>query len=65
MVEILVQVIDCDCVDLLFVGSRKLRNLGSDLGEAYKGFRKAMHSDTSQESASSNPSPSPLETKDK
>jgi sec-independent protein translocase protein TatA len=28
---------------LLLFGTNRLRNLGSDLGEAIKGFRNAMH----------------------
>ena len=30
---------------LLLFGTKKLRNIGSDLGGAIKGFRKAMSSD--------------------
>ena len=32
-------------VVLLVFGTRKLRNLGSDLGGAVKGFKQAMHED--------------------
>ena len=31
---------------LLFFGSKRLRNLGSDLGNAFKGFRKAIKEET-------------------
>lgn len=48
---------------LLLFGTRKLKNLGSDLGSAIKGFRKAMGGndepdnieDQRQESLSANP----------
>ena len=30
---------------LLLFGTRKLRNIGSDLGSAIKGFKKSMHQD--------------------
>lgn len=59
------QLIVIALIVLLLFGSRKLRNLGSDLGEAYKGFRKAMHGDSNQESTSSHTSASPLDNKDK
>ena len=36
-------------VTLVF-GTKKLKNLGSDLGETIKGFRKAMSEDESQSS---------------
>lgn len=34
---------------LLLFGSRKLKTLGSDLGDAIKGFRKAMRNDETPE----------------
>ncbi len=30
-------------VALLLFGTKRLRNIGSDLGEAVRGFKKAMH----------------------
>lgn len=40
---------------LLVFGGKRLRNLGSDLGNALRGFRKAMHEeDATESSASSN-----------
>ncbi|WP_454835057.1 twin-arginine translocase TatA/TatE family subunit [Pseudomonas lini] len=36
-------------VTLVF-GTKKLKNLGSDLGETIKGFRKAMNEEESQSS---------------
>ncbi len=33
---------------LLLFGSRRLRHLGSDLGEAFKGFRKALHQESAE-----------------
>lgn len=40
---------------LLLFGSKRLRNLGGDLGNAFKGFRKAMKedADASSDSAAS------------
>ena len=32
-------------VVVLVFGTKKLKNLGSDVGESIKGFRKAMHDD--------------------
>ncbi|WKE67525.1 twin-arginine translocase TatA/TatE family subunit [Gallaecimonas kandeliae] len=32
-------------VVLVLFGTKKLRNIGSDLGSAVKGFKKAMHED--------------------
>lgn len=34
---------------LLLFGTKKLRNLGSDLGESVKGFKKAMSDDKPQD----------------
>ncbi|WP_159566496.1 Sec-independent protein translocase subunit TatA [Budvicia diplopodorum] len=36
---------------VLLFGTNKLRSLGSDLGAAIKGFKKAMDSDTSSSDA--------------
>lgn len=41
------QLIIIALIVLLLFGSRKLRHLGADLGEAYRGFRKALNSDPS------------------
>ena len=35
-------------VVVLLFGTKKLRNLGSDLGSALKGFKKAMNDDESE-----------------
>lgn len=43
-------------VVVLVFGTKKLKNLGSDLGESIKGFRKAMSEDESPKSA---PAPTP------
>ena len=32
-------------ISVLLYGTKKLRNLGSDLGESVKGFKKAMNDD--------------------
>lgn len=45
---------------LLLFGTKRLRNLGSDLGNALKGFRNAMSSGESEEKAD----PQQLEQKD-
>lgn len=37
---------------LLVFGSKRLRNLGPDLGSAYKGFRSAMKDDEAEEGQS-------------
>ncbi|WP_301098707.1 Sec-independent protein translocase subunit TatA [Otariodibacter sp.] len=36
---------------LLLFGTKKLRNLGSDLGESVKGFKKAMSDDDKSKDA--------------
>lgn len=36
-------------VALLVFGTKKLRNIGSDLGGAVKGFKKAMNNDPEEE----------------
>jgi sec-independent protein translocase protein TatA len=38
---------------LLLFGTKKLRNLGSDLGSAVKGFKKAVGDDASDEKTES------------
>jgi sec-independent protein translocase protein TatA len=38
-------------IALLIFGGKKLRSLGSDLGSAVKGFKKAMNEGESEESA--------------
>ncbi|EPC01719.1 preprotein translocase subunit TatA [Litchfieldella anticariensis FP35 = DSM 16096] len=35
---------------ILIFGTKKLRNVGGDLGGAVKGFKKAMHEDGKEES---------------
>lgn len=35
-------------VVILLFGTKKLRNLGSDLGSALKGFKKAMNDDDTE-----------------
>lgn len=37
-------------IAILVFGTKRLRNVGSDLGEAIKNFRKAMKDDSSNES---------------
>jgi sec-independent protein translocase protein TatA len=36
---------------LLVFGTKKLKNLGSDLGEAVKGFKKGMNDDSASDEA--------------
>jgi len=36
-------------VILILFGGKKLRNMGSDLGESLKGFKKAIKDDSSEE----------------
>lgn len=38
---------------VLLFGTKKLRNLGGDLGSAVKGFKKAMNDDEQKEAAES------------
>jgi sec-independent protein translocase protein TatA len=38
---------------VLLFGTKKLRNIGGDLGEAVKGFKKGMDLDTSAETKAS------------
>ena len=47
---------------LLLFGTKRLRNIGSDLGDAVKGFRKAIGGD--DEAKDTEPKPAELEKKD-
>ncbi|WP_409567121.1 twin-arginine translocase TatA/TatE family subunit [Pseudomonas sp.] len=38
-------------VVVLVFGTKKLKNLGGDLGESIKGFRKAMHDEPAEPGA--------------
>ncbi|MGI9252072.1 MAG: twin-arginine translocase TatA/TatE family subunit [Pseudohongiellaceae bacterium] len=40
---------------IMIFGTRKLRNMGSDLGSALKGFRSAMRDDESADDAEDEP----------
>ncbi|MGU9978100.1 MAG: twin-arginine translocase TatA/TatE family subunit [Candidatus Oxydemutatoraceae bacterium WSBS_2016_MAG_OTU14] len=42
------QIIVILAVVLLLFGSKKIRNLGSDLGAAIKGFKKSVSDDSTQ-----------------
>ncbi len=42
---------------LLLFGTKKLRNLGSDLGSAIKGFKKSMNQDEEKETAATKRNP--------
>jgi sec-independent protein translocase protein TatA len=42
-------------VVILIFGTKKLKNLGTDVGESIKGFRKAMHDDDKPEEPSVTP----------
>jgi len=44
-------------VVILVFGTKKLKNLGSDLGETIKGFRKAMNTEEDAEKAEPQPAP--------
>jgi len=44
-------------VVILVFGTKKLKNLGSDLGETIKGFRKAMNTEEDAEKAEPQPTP--------
>ena len=39
---------------IMLFGTKRLRNLGSDLGSAIKGFRKSMQSDEANENLEQN-----------
>ena len=49
---------------LLLFGTKKLRNLGSDLGGAVKGFKGAMKEGASEEDADDKAEPGKLESAD-
>ncbi|QLF93359.1 twin-arginine translocase TatA/TatE family subunit [Pseudomonas sp. ABC1] len=44
-------------VVVLVFGTKKLKNLGSDLGESIKGFRKAMNTDEGADNATAQAAP--------
>ena len=44
-------------VVVLVFGTKKLKNLGTDVGESIKGFRKAMNDDEKPADAGANPVP--------
>ena len=44
-------------VVILVFGTKRLKNLGSDLGETIKGFRKAMNSDDDKPAEPQQPTP--------
>ncbi|HQU15736.1 MAG: hypothetical protein B7Z66_12810 [Chromatiales bacterium 21-64-14] len=46
---------------LVLFGAKRLRNIGSDLGSAIRGFRKSMHDGTEAEPESTDETPSPKE----
>ncbi|MFA7268215.1 MAG: Sec-independent protein translocase subunit TatA [Sterolibacterium sp.] len=43
---------------MLVFGTKKLRNIGSDLGGAVKGFKEGMREGTSEKTAGTEPPPS-------
>ncbi|MBO3277816.1 Sec-independent protein translocase protein TatA [compost metagenome] len=45
-------------VVVLVFGTKRLKNLGSDVGEAIKGFRKAMNTEEDQKSEQNPANPS-------
>lgn len=45
------QLIIIAVIVLLLFGTKKLRNIGGDLGSAVKGFKKAMHEDENGKSS--------------
>ncbi|MBT0721864.1 twin-arginine translocase subunit TatE [Tatumella sp. TA1] len=45
---------------ILFFGTKKLRNLGSDLGSSIKGFKKAMSDDDAKKDQDADFSPKSL-----
>ena len=45
------QIIIVLAIVLLLFGTKKLRNLGSDLGSAIKGFKKSMHNDDDKDNS--------------
>ncbi|MBB3102885.1 twin-arginine translocase TatA/TatE family subunit [Azomonas macrocytogenes] len=48
-------------VVVLIFGTKRLKTLGSDLGETIKGFRKAMHTEDEETPKAGNPSNEPLQ----
>lgn len=48
---------------LLLFGTKKLRNMGSDLGSAVKGFKKAVNEEQESEDDKDLPEPKPPEDK--
>lgn len=52
-------------VILLLFGTKRLRNLGSDLGHAVKGFRKGMQSETEKIAEVQDVTEEPAAEKDK
>lgn len=52
---------------VLVFGTKKLRNMGSDLGSAIKGFRKGMEDDKSADSErlEADPGPEPMDAANK
>jgi sec-independent protein translocase protein TatA len=49
-------------VVVLVFGTKKLKGLGSDVGESIKGFRKAMNDDDKTTEADPAPTPAPAAT---
>ncbi|MBX9913123.1 MAG: twin-arginine translocase TatA/TatE family subunit [Pseudomonadaceae bacterium] len=49
-------------VVVLVFGTKKLKGLGTDVGESIKGFRKAMNDDDKGAEADSAPAPAPAAT---
>jgi sec-independent protein translocase protein TatA len=49
-------------VVVLVFGTKKLKGLGSDVGESIKGFRKAMNDDDKTAEADPAPAPAPAAT---
>ncbi|MBD8496425.1 twin-arginine translocase TatA/TatE family subunit [Pseudomonas syringae] len=51
-------------VVVLVFGTKKLKGLGSDVGESIKGFRKAMHDDEkpAEPNPAAQPQPQPAQT---
>jgi len=49
-------------VVVLVFGTKKLKGLGSDVGESIKGFRKAMNDDEKTAEADPAPAPAPAVT---
>lgn len=47
-------------VVVLVFGTKRLKNLGSDVGEAIKGFRKAMNTEDEEKAKDNTPPTQPL-----